>query len=267
MKLKKLVEGTDASEYAGQKFTFSATVTLPEDSTSTLRDSYPAEGLAEGYSVQMVVSQDGKSGTITGIQAIPKKEVTIKGLPKGATVIFTETGTPGDKRDPSVFSTTYLNNVTKARDGSAEAKPASDGSVQTVTVTNRVSSGNGKLTVTKTFTNLDSENISDQDRYNLARSFQIVSSDGTVPTLTLDNASQVEPEGGVSADNASTVTYTWTMEKLTAGEDPVTLTERGYAVSGVTVTAETAVSGNVTFGPSARGSSLISERVIVVRLS
>ncbi|OXN00301.1 Spy0128 family protein [Bifidobacterium vansinderenii] len=244
--LVKHLDGNDTSEYQNQNFTFSAKVTLPEGSKSTLRTSYPAQGLAVGSSVSMVVDADGKTGTITGIQAKPDQPVTIKGLPNGAKVVFTETGTPGN--DPSVFTTAYVNDKTNKIDGSATAYPAKgtgNEAPQTVTTTNTVSSGEGKMTVTKTF---HVKNLTWQERSDLADAFQITSTDNKIPALTTRNASTVT-EGGLTADDADTVTYTWNMSRLETGK--VTLTEQNYQAGSknVTTSATSATNGSA-FKPS-----------------
>ena len=245
--IKKLA-GNNTGDYLNQNFTFSAKVTLPKDSKSTLRSSYPAEGLASGSTVSMVVDADGKSGTIVGIQAKPDQTVTIKGLPNGANVVFTETGTPGN--DPSVFTTSYANSTTGKTDGSAVAHPtksSGDEAPQTVTTTNTVSAGEGRMTVTKTFHVKD---LTWQERADLADAFQITSTDNKIPALTTKNASTVDPQGGLTADNAETVTYTWTMNKLETGK--VTLTEQNYQAGSknVTTSATSATDGSA-FKPSA----------------
>lgn len=246
--LVKKLAGNDTNEYQNQSFTFSAKVTLPKDSKSTLRSSYPADGLVSGSTVSMVVDADGKSGTIVGIQAKPDQIVTIKGLPNGANVVFTETGTPGN--DPSVFTTSYTNNKTGKTDGSAVAHPAKSTGAeapQTVTTTNTVSSGEGKMTVTKTFHVKD---LTWQERADLADAFQITSTENKIPALTTKNASTVDPQGGLTVDNANTVTYTWTMNKLETGK--VTLTEQNYqAGSKNVITSATSATDGSAFKPSA----------------
>ena len=246
--LLKRLEGTDSNRYQNESFAFSAMVTLPESSDSTLRDSYPIEGTANSAeNVHMVVSADGKSGTVTGIQAKPGQKVTLKGLPYGATVKFAETGVPTS--DPSVFTTAYANSMTDATDGTAIARHYDDtGDIapQTVTATNTVASGNGKLTVTKTFKGLNT--LTDLQRENLRDAFQITSTDNKIPALTLANASSNNENAILTAD--SEATYTWTMEKLETGD--VTLTEENYAVAGHGVTTESQVSNDGgKFQPSA----------------
>lgn len=247
--LVKQLAGNNVNDYTDKEFTFSATVTLPEKSDSTLRDTYPIEGTVDGSaSVHMVVSADGKSGTVTGIQAKPSQKVTLKGLPYGATVKFTETGVP--TQDPSVFTTTYTNDKTQATDGTATAKHKdgkNDDAPQTVTATNTVNDGSGKLTVTKTFKGLS--NLTALEREDLYNAFQITSTENKIPALTLKNASS--NSGDILADDVSAdITYTWTMKKLATGS--VTLTEENYTVGGKGVTTESQVSADgAAFRPSA----------------
>lgn len=248
--LEKMLAGDASQSYAGKQFEFTAQVTLPEGSKSTLRDSYPATGLANGKeNVSGVVSSDGKTVSLSGIRVKPgdQNKVTIKGLPTDAVVKFTEVGVIEDRqlnKDPSLFRTTYANDKDASRtDGSAVAKPEpaqGEGDArQTVTTTNEKSDETGKLTVTKTFKNIGQ--LSYQERMNLRDSFRIESTDNQVPALTTKNANSVNPAGGLTDMDASEVTYTWTMNHLKPGS--ATLTETNYQV-GDKVSSTTEVNTN-----------------------
>ena len=234
--VKQLADDAQSQQHSTSVFSFIAQVTLPNGSQSTLRTSYPATGLASGTSVAGVISQDGKSVSLSGIQAKPGQKVTIQGLPDGASVKFTETGCQSSSsascgNDPSMFETVYENDGDPSRtDGSAVAVPESDEAgedkLQTVTATNTVSPWHGKLTVTKTFTNLNK--LNDQERMNLRDSFHISIEPpqvGMPPVLMPSNATQVSPATGLTG-GADEVTYTWTMEHLATGV--ATLTEHNY---------------------------------------
>lgn len=252
--LVKQLADVASSKYANSMFEFTAQVTLPEGSTSVLRSEYPAVGLAEGSTVSGVVSQDGKSVSLSGIRVKPGQKATIEGLPNGAAVKFTEVGVIENgqlNKDPSLFETSYANDKDASKkDGSAVAKPeprtGENDERQTVTTTNKQSEDNGKLTVSKTFTNI--KELTYQERMNLRDSFRIESTNNQVPALTTKNADSVTPDGGLTDTNANEVTYTWTLNHLKPGS--ATLTETNYQVGEYVSTSTKVNTNGATVGGS-----------------
>ncbi|AEB06341.1 Cna B domain protein [Coriobacterium glomerans PW2] len=253
--LEKRLTGPDSDVYQNKTFTFSAGLEVPDG--NPLSTAYPAKGLADGATEVRVTkdASDPSRGEITGIAARPGVPITISGLPPETGVHFSEAGTP--ERDPSVFTTSFDNDVSHSTDGSATAREVDqtgDKRPQTVTTTNRVSSGQGKLTVTKKFTGL--KKMTSQDRINLNESFLIESDGKAFPALLLNNCTDVTPSGGILDESADEVTYTWKLSRVATG--PATLIERNYAVSSTDVAAQTRIG---------EGSYNLSDTVVLKNIS
>ncbi|AEB07141.1 Cna B domain protein [Coriobacterium glomerans PW2] len=236
--LVKRLSGADADRYRSEPFTFSAHLELPAG--AVLHPSYPARGLADGATELRVTpdAADPSRGEMTGIAALPDRAVSIRGLPEGTRVRFSETGAPD--RDPSAFSTSWTNDVTGGDNGSATARrpdATGEGRPQTVTATNEVSAATGKLTITKTLTGLS--RLTSRDRIDLAGSFSIESGSGALPALTFSNATETTPAGGILDEDVDEVTCTWRLSRAATGR--TILTERGYAVASTTVAAQVRV--------------------------
>lgn len=236
--LTKQVAGEGSEEYEDKLFTFTADFKVPDSSKTQLKDKYTiGEAGNNAQQINVVVNSDGKSGTASGIKAKPGQTVTIKGLPLGTKVIFTET--PDSGWDPSLFTTTtsYRNEGENA--SVTDAAVADKGAC---VVTNTTSNNAGKLTVTKTFTGLDALNVTERQR--LTDTFKITVKNAEKTITLAVNGMQGEDNDTIGTPGSdSTVTYKWVMEHVPTGN--VTLSESGYAVDGKgVVTSTTVQAGN-----------------------
>lgn len=232
--LTKELAGTGSDEYKDKLFTFTAQFTVPENSKTQLKTAYKIEGAGDNaQQINVVVSADGKTGTASGIKAKPDQTVTIKGLPLGTRVTFSET--PGSDWDPSRFTTTTVYTNNGENSATTDAAVADKGQC---VVTNKTSDAEGKLTVTKTFTGLNALTITERQR--LTDTFKItVKNEEKTINLAVNNIQGNDNEtiGTPGDDNA--VTYTWTMDHVPTGN--VTLSESGYSVEGKGVVTSTSV--------------------------
>ena len=232
--LTKELAGTGSDAYQDRLFTFTATFEVPESSETQLKNTYTIEGAGDNaQQINVVVSSGGKKGTASGIKAKPNQTVTIKGLPLGTKVTFSET--PGSDWDPSQFTTTTAYTNEGENGGITDAAVADKGAC---VVTNTTSDNNGKLTISKTFTGLNALTITERQRLTDTFKITVKNAEETI-NLAVNN---IQGEGGETIGSPGddyAVTYTWTMDHVPTGD--VTLSESGYTVEEKGVVTSTSV--------------------------
>lgn len=202
--------------YRGANFALTAHLILPEG--AQLRGSYPIEGTTEGMeNLDFRPAGSGREGDSFRFSVRAGTSAVIKGLPVGSSVRFTQVG--GPTADLSDFATSY-----EPASATAIVTSPKPRDMQTVSISNTLSVGEGQLKVSETLSGLDQ--LTDSERLNLREDLRITFDDGKVAPLSL---SAGEPQDGDSIDEPGAdnkVTYTWNLNKLE--EKAMLLTKSGH---------------------------------------
>lgn len=254
---KELAPG--AERLRNEDFTFEAIAKLDSHQNDqywrggyTWYKEYPIDGNSDGK--QYVTARtyeapdpdnNGQMATFAILgpfTAKPGQNVSISGLPVDAVVKYRELGSRTN--DPSAFKVTQKYSVESSKYSSTPHQLAKVGGDGAAVFTNTPSNGDGKLLITKYFSNLDK--LTDRERWTILNTFRISEEgtesgrvDGELPVLTLGNATTK----GDLLNAASTTEYTWELNQLNTGT-PITLVEHGYAPAAMDVVSSTYVAHN-----------------------
>lgn len=253
------VMAAGAENMGNQEFTFEAIAKLDNRQNSlywrdgyTWYQEYPIDGTSDGQQYVNARTFEGpdpdNNGQMTTFVSLgpfkvrPGSTVSIKGLPTDAVVRYQEIGS--GTNDPSAFEVQQRYTFFSGKYSSDPHEQASPGNGGAAVFTNTPSKGDGKLLITKRFSNLDQ--LTDRERWTIQNTFRISEEgdeagrvSGQLPVLTLNNASTK----GDILNAQSETEYTWELNKLSTG-DPITLVESGYTSGAMDVVSSTFVAQN-----------------------